>query len=313
MSVDDFIKAIAQGSDHFPAGWQWWQVAQTAHRLMLDRAIQTPPPTPTRIDGRGIIIAAGGNTYFSCAFICAYVLRQLGCTLPIEFWHLGPDEITPQQAAAAARLKVTCRDAHTIDPQPRLLAGWELKSFAAIHCPFDEVLFLDADNVPAIDPTYLFDDPKYIERGAIFWPDLPFEIHPTRWLSELTWDVAGIRWRDDRAFETGQFLISKRDCWHELHVAMHLNEHSDFWYRYVYGDKDTYKLAWHRLACPYAMPATAAGWAWPAILQHDLQGRIVFAHACQGKQQLILGERLPALPQADLAVEAAKLLDEWVD
>jgi predicted GH43/DUF377 family glycosyl hydrolase len=60
------------------------------------------------------------------------------------------------------------------------------------------------------------------------------------------------------------------------------------------------------------MPAARPGWVWPAILQHDLDGRLLFTHACQGKDQLRRGVRLGALPQADAAVRAAGRLNrQW--
>src|SRR5262249_51391055 len=198
-----------------------------------------------------------------------------------------------------------CRDARQVAPPPRRLAGWELKPFSVIHSAFREVLYLDADNVPVKDPTFLFDEPRYRECGAVFWPDLP----GGSVVALLAWDVAGIANRDGPAFESGQYLIDKSRCWAELQLTMHLNEHSDFWYHYVYGDKDTFKLAWHKLRRRYAIPAELPSWAWPAILQYDLDGRLLFTHACQGKDQLRRGVRLSALPQADAAVRAAARLN----
>jgi len=305
MRPEEFATLCRQGgTEDFPAGWQYWEVAQVAHRQLFDAAAAAPAANPDGFAGRGVVIAAGGPTYFPCAYVCVSVLRELGCTLPVEFWHLGPGEIDDAMARLVAPLGVACRDARQVAPPPRRLAGWELKPFSVIHSAFREVLFLDADNVPVLDPTFLFDDRRYRERGAVFWPD----IAGGAGVHTLAWDVAGIADRGGPAFESGQYLIDKARCWRELLLAMHLNEHSDFWYRYVYGDKDTFKLAWHKAGCRYALPATPAGWAWPALLQHDLDGRLLFTHACQGKDQLRRGVRLAALPRADAAVRAARRL-----
>ena len=306
MSIEEFLNAM-KAKASMPASWPWWQVAQDSFRLLFDRAASRDLSYPDRFQGRGIVMAAGGSLYFSCAFISATVLRALGCDLPIEFWHLGPDEITDEMRKRVEPLGVVCRDARDITPAPRILNGWELKPFAILHSRFEQVLFMDADNIAAMDPSHLFDDPALARHGSIFWPDLPPAVSPTTWIPTLTWDVAGIAWRDGPAFESGQLLIDKSACWHELNLTMHLNEYSDFWYRYIYGDKDTFKLAWHKMNRQYAMPTADAGWAWPAILQHDLQGRLVFTHACQGKHQLIAGEPLSALPMRDVAVQAARI------
>jgi FkbM family methyltransferase len=208
-------------------------------------------------------------------------------------------------------LGAACRDALEVEPSPRTLKGWELKPFSVIHSSFREVLYLDADNVPLRDPSVLFDCPAYQEHGAAFWPDLA-RADGANWIADLTWEVAGIDWREGPAFESGQFLIDKSRCWKELQVAMHLNEYSDFWYRYVYGDKDTFKLAWHRLGRRYAMPETPAGWDWPAIRQHDFDGNVIFAHACQGKDLLRDGSPIRSIPHTDLVAGAARdLQSRW--
>jgi len=43
--------------------------------------------------GCGIVICAGGPKHLHCGWICIKMLRHVGCTLPIEVWHLGPEEI----------------------------------------------------------------------------------------------------------------------------------------------------------------------------------------------------------------------------
>lgn len=45
------------------------------------------------------------------------------------------------------------------------------KAAAIINSRFNEVLYLDADNSVARNPEYLFEEPMYKERGALFWPD----------------------------------------------------------------------------------------------------------------------------------------------
>lgn len=51
------------------------------------------------------------------------------------------------------------------------LTRWVGKVAALLHCSFQEVLLLDSDNLPLVDPAYLFDDPLYQQHGNLFWPD----------------------------------------------------------------------------------------------------------------------------------------------
>jgi hypothetical protein len=51
------------------------------------------------------------------------------------------------------------------------LTRWVGKVAALLHCSFREVLLLDSDNLPLLDPAYLFQDPLYQQHGNLFWPD----------------------------------------------------------------------------------------------------------------------------------------------
>jgi hypothetical protein len=89
-----------------------------------------------------------------------------------------------------------------------------------------------------------------------------------------------VPYRDEPEFEAGQLLVDKSRAWHALSLALHYNEHSDFYYRYFYGDKDTFHLAWRRLEqeyalIPYPLIDTVGALV---IYQHDFEGRIIFQH-----------------------------------
>jgi FkbM family methyltransferase len=243
--------------------------------------------------GRGIVIPGGGVRYFPCAFAALAALRSAGCALPVEIWHL-PGEIEPGMRQAVAWMPDVCfRDAGEL-PRPRILNGWELKPFAIINSRFSEVLLLDADNLVSRDPTTLFESPGYAAHGAVFWPDIG---NGKLVVSDEAWDRAGVD-ADNRAlhsFESGQILVDKSRCWHELAVAMHINAHSDYWYNFVYGDKDTFKLAWHRCRRQYGF-APPCGWLAPAIVQHDESQNRMFYHCCQGKAEIISGQCARGMP-----------------
>ena len=47
---------------------------------------------------------------------------------------------------------------------------YQIKAFAILLSSFKEVLYIDADNFPVVDPSVLFDLPLYQQHGALFWP-----------------------------------------------------------------------------------------------------------------------------------------------
>src|SRR5665213_1820341 len=180
-------------------------------------AAQSQPVFPDGFSGRGIVIPGGGFKYFPGAWVCINMLRQLGCDLAIELWHLGPEEMTTEMRGLVEPLGVRVVDASEVrERHPvRILNGWELKPYAMMHSRFEEVLLLDADNVPVLDPTDLFDHVHYRERGAIFWPDLR-RMKPDR----KAWGLTGVAYRDEPEFESGQIVLNKRRCWAPLALAM---------------------------------------------------------------------------------------------
>ena len=255
----------------------------------LNASVTRASPYPEgRFAGRGVVICAGGPKYLTCAYVCIRMLHHVGCSLPIQVWHLGPAEMPEGWREIFEERRVELVDAHEAAAEHpcKSLNGWELKCYALIHSRFAEALLLDADNVPVADPEYLFNAREYRETGAIFWPDRG--IVP---LDNLIWRICGIEPRDEPAFESGQMVIDKSRCWKALGVAMHLNEWSDFYYRYIHGDKETFHLAWRKVGRPYTMAPPAQDQDWQALYQHDFAGRKIFQHR-GGCKWTLSGENL---------------------
>jgi hypothetical protein len=156
-----------------------------------------------------------------------------------------------------------------------------LKVFATLHCPFEEVLHLDADCYPCRNPEFLFDLKDYRDCGAIFWPD----VDPTD--ERLKWSAFGVP--DPRrlgSVESGQFLMNKRVSWRPLNLAWFYNDHSDYYYRYCYGDKHTLEVAWARCSQPFVMWQAQAAWVDVAFVQTGPDLLPLFVHRCRDKFRL---------------------------
>lgn len=225
--------------------------------------------------GRGIVMVAGGVKYLTCAYVCVRMIRANGCTLPIQIWHIGAMELDAEAAALFDGMHVEfvdCMDVMEKNPCRRV-GGWEMNPYAIIHSPFREVIFLDADNIPLIDVEEMFGWEAYQKYGAVFWPD-----YGRLCESRSIWKLLGIKYKDEPEFESGQILVDKRRCWDELNLTMCLNENSDVYYQHVWGDKETYHMAWHYLEVPYAMPPYPINRLRSTMCQHDFDGNIIFQH-----------------------------------
>jgi len=225
--------------------------------------------------GKGIIICGGGIEYFTNAWVCINMLRRLRSRLPIQLWHLGPSEVDGAMRRMVEKLDVECVDAIKISEQYpcRILSGWELKAYSILYSPFEEILLLDADNVPLAFPECLFEWTEYRKTGAVFWPDY----HHLKQRSEI-WAICGAPFRRGPQFETGQILVNKAKCWRALHLALWYNAFSDFYYQYIHGDKDTFHMAFLKLNQRYAMPSRRIESLDGTMCQHDFFGNRIFQH-----------------------------------
>jgi FkbM family methyltransferase len=327
-----------------------WSYEHERHRELfadyVGRALAAPPLAG---DGRGLVVPAGGPVYFTAAYVLIACLRRLGCALPVELWHLAPEELDDVMAGLLDGLggvtRVCARDVGGA-AAPR--SGWGLKPFALLHSRFAEALLLDADQVPARDPTDLFTAGPYQDRGAVLWPDL--RNGPGLDVTADAFRVFGLpvpgRTRrpghdkptDYRPVESGQLLVDRRRAGAEVRLACLLAGHEDFLYpapagrrRWLcYGDKSVFLAAWCMAAqargaawdygkrTPFAMPRDcrfvgddAAG----AFLQHDFAGQVVFSHRVQPfgiKWRLHGPNERRGLPGEEAAFAAlAELAGRW--
>ncbi len=128
----------------------------TAMRHRAEQHLAAIPVYPKkRFRGRGVVIAGGGERFFPALYITVRALRHVGCTLPIQIWYLGRErEMPDKKKALLSPFHVEYVDADEVRRRhpARFLDGWELKVFATLHSPFEEILFLDADCYPCRNP-----------------------------------------------------------------------------------------------------------------------------------------------------------------
>jgi Mannosyltransferase putative len=216
-------------------------MAESLQQTISER-LRSPPRYPQgRFDGRGIVICAGGPRYFVCAWVLISLLRNLhGVSLPIQVWHLGQSEMSEEMRLLLEALHVEVVDAETIIARipARVAGGWPLKPYAIMQSRFREVLYLDADTVPLINISQVFDWKLYHEQGLLLWPDI-VDLAP----ANPIWSLLGLKPRTQTSVEAGVLAVNKEYAWDVLDLALLLNEHVEEVYSAVYGDKDTFLLA----------------------------------------------------------------------
>lgn len=243
----------------------------------VERWFDNPPAYPGGT-GRGVVIPAGGN-YLPGAWVIIGLLRRLGCNLPVEIWHQGPGELTWIAEAIARRFSGVmfrdvggCLGGHLRGAQDK--GGWQLKAEALEGSCFREVLLLDADNEPLLDPDELFLDEGYAATGTLFWHE------PIGGIGETNgaWRRLGMSPREHAGLDSAQLLVDRELAWRGVSLAAWLNRNYTIYWRDLYGDKDTFLLAWLRSSCAFSTIDRRPPVVGRSIRHGDRAGRPCFRH-----------------------------------
>ncbi|KDO28973.1 hypothetical protein SPRG_20078 [Saprolegnia parasitica CBS 223.65] len=261
---------------------------------LLAAAYKEPPhiafDMPASPPANGIVMSVYEDVLPS-AYAVVRTLRRLGCKLHVELWYRR-EQIDPQHPLLqelVAAYQCTLRE--IFEPTA---THFHTKPYAIYYSAFQNVLFLDSDNIPAKDPTYLFESREFVEHGAVFWPDF---WHPRNTLfnlqpQSLLWQALDMPYIDMIEQESGQLLINKVACLPALRKLMFYSGHAPRLLdalELVWGDKDLYRLAWLNTSTPFYMqprlPAigglydpSSGYFCGVAMLQFDAAGDVVFVH-----------------------------------
>ena len=91
------------------------------------------------------------------------------------------------------------------------LTGGAVKAVAIIHSSFSELLCLDSDSMPIVDPSALFQSAQFLRHGNVFWSDANIN-----GLDPFVYEMFELSppWQDNEAFlsaESGQIMLNRYD------------------------------------------------------------------------------------------------------
>ena len=200
---------------------------------------------------RGIVFTGFSGIHVQIK-IAVSVLRRMKCKLPIEIWYYGKEFSQAEIDDLRTLEGVTTRDISKIPSRIFALKKkdrmWEMKGASIIYSSFDQVLFLDADNLALRNPEFLFDSPAFKETGALFWKDFT-----KAGKNNAIWKILNIPCTREFEQESGQILIDKTrpDTLKALYLASYMQREGEFYFKLFWGDKETFRLAWRAIGAPY--------------------------------------------------------------
>jgi alpha 1,2-mannosyltransferase len=134
---------------------------------------------------------------------------------------------------------------------------WHIKATALIESSFQQILYLDSDNMPAVSldgPDSVFEAPGFQRLGAMFWPDYWKTV-----AHNPVWQIIGVQCRDEWEQEAGQMLIDKAKHLDVLRLTEYMLLRYKTWFVLSDGDKDLFRFAMLALRKRWAVPGAFVG------------------------------------------------------
>lgn len=248
----------------------WWRIEprpeseiaelRTQWKKFLKQGLIPWSQVSHQFDGAGIVVVAGQDYSLKRLAVMLRVLRQqYDSILPVEV-NFHSDDISETQKTELMAiygsenmsfndLSLPTQIWQTSGVNKVRALNYQLKTAALLNSRFEEILMLDSDNIPVIDPANLFLSKTYQRYGSVFWPDI------TRTRPEHpAWRITNTACRrDEYEFETGQLMVKKSRYWYHLQLAAWLHT-QPYWQKVILGDKDLFRFAWHILKTDFGRP-----------------------------------------------------------
>jgi hypothetical protein len=254
--------ALARDRDHTRDNLAFWESMSkdeiSSHQKEWRSFIDTIKPRESS-GTKGIIYTSYPSSLKS-TLISISLLRKYGCKLPVEIWYYDHEFSSSQVQKIEQLQNVKTRNLiDYINPEHLLSKEHvndkmlEIKGGAMLFTKFDQFIYLDSDNLPLKDPSFLFETKAFKSTGALFWKDF--------WKTDANnpiWKIMGIQCENEYEQESGQLVVDKSryDTWKALNLAAYMQTKHDLYFRLVAGDKDTFRFAWRALKVPYHMVTT---------------------------------------------------------
>ena len=187
-------------------------------------------------------------------YILLTELKRLGFNCPIEvFYREG--ELIDDEVQELTRLYpdyvVFKKLKKTFEPFTDRWGnqkGWATKVYAILESEYEENFWIDSDNFPIRNCLDLFEDAEYKEKGSLFWRDV-YSIDRANqyWSGSDFWKAFNIAPNDGEPFESGQFLINKKQCWKQLYMMIYYTEQQKIYYQFG-GDAECWRMAWQYIS-----------------------------------------------------------------
>lgn len=205
-------------------------------------------------NNKGIVYVSGPGYYWLTTLSIKYIRDIIG------------DKTTPIEVFVPFKQKhdYHCNKIHLVYPQIKCsyfsdylthnqinqLSGYQYKSLALLLTKFNDILYLDSDNIPLVNVNEMFDNEIYLKSGFLSWSDFwkrstNYKFYRMARLSGFADPIS-----TTPSIESGQILINKNTHLKTLLLAYYYNFYGPEYFYPLFsqgfpgeGDKESFYLA----------------------------------------------------------------------
>lgn len=145
-----------------------------AHARFVSRIPELAHKLPYANGTQGIVVAASG-ALLPVFLVSLRMLRRTGSILPVEVFMESKQNYEKEICETVLPpMNATCMIlSEVLEAVPERLkfSRYQLKALALAFSSFDDVLLLDADNLPLEQPEHLLNSEPFVSKGFVSWPD----------------------------------------------------------------------------------------------------------------------------------------------
>ena len=145
-----------------------------AHARFVSRIPELAQKLPYASGTKGIAVAASG-ALLPAFMVSLKMLRRTGSILPVEVFMESKKQYEKELCVdVLPPLNATCMILSEIleaVPEKLEMSRYQLKALALAFSSFEDVLLLDADNIPLEQPEHLLSSDPFSSTGFVSWPD----------------------------------------------------------------------------------------------------------------------------------------------
>ena len=155
---------------------------RVAHARFVSEIPELAQNLPYARGKQGIVVAASG-ALFPVFLVSLKMLRRTGSILPVEVYIESKNKYETEICQIVLPpMNATCMIMSEIleaVPQKLKMSRYQLKALALAFSSFDDVLLLDADNLPVEKPEHLLNSEPFLSKGFVSWPDYVRILRPS--------------------------------------------------------------------------------------------------------------------------------------